>query len=237
MLKVSQRNAIYVTRLLTHNSHNTYRDSKQTDKAVYDLATQSLSSAVQGLLVSFLNKANVWVKEAHNSNPGFEFPPSMCPLSNESIELITKHTACSGIEDKKSLTSAAPTSKDALPHETPPSQPKHKRVEPERLIDQLTQIDKYRRYGQLKWAKTDCVSSSKHFEEDTEDVEYVDKNPVSDWSKYNDDQDEGEDSKLDLIQEMRLMDNLKLNALSSKDIKTYYNKLQTAEQENWSQDQ
>ena len=33
------------------------------------------------------------------------------------------------------------------------------------------------------------------------------------------------------------MDNLKLDAFSSKNIKTYYNKLQTAEQKNWLQDQ
>ena len=72
-----------VVRVVTKNSHDQYRDSKQTDKAVVDLATRSFSSEVQNLLVDLLNESNKYVKEAHESQRGHEILKEMNFLPTE----------------------------------------------------------------------------------------------------------------------------------------------------------
>ena len=52
------------------NSHDQYCDAKQTDKAVFDLATRLVSLEVQKVLIKLLNEANKAVKEAHKSKRG-----------------------------------------------------------------------------------------------------------------------------------------------------------------------
>ena len=57
-------------RLITQNSHDQYRDSKQVDKAVFDVATRSFSIEIQELIVKLLNEANPQIQEAHASIRG-----------------------------------------------------------------------------------------------------------------------------------------------------------------------
>lgn len=61
-----------MTKILTGNLHDIYRDLRQTDKAVINLATRSFSAEVQKLLVMLFNKANAQVQEAHESQYGQE---------------------------------------------------------------------------------------------------------------------------------------------------------------------
>lgn len=49
------------------NSHDQFRDAKQTDKVVFDLATKLLFPEIQKVLVRLLNKANKTVKETYKS--------------------------------------------------------------------------------------------------------------------------------------------------------------------------
>lgn len=56
--------------LLTLNLHDQFRDAKQTDKAVFNLATGFFSPEVQAIVVELLNKANKVVREAHESQRG-----------------------------------------------------------------------------------------------------------------------------------------------------------------------
>ena len=70
-------------RIVTKDSHDQYRDSKQTDKAVVDLATRSFSSEVQNLVVDLLNESNKYVKEAHESQRGHEILKEMSFLPTE----------------------------------------------------------------------------------------------------------------------------------------------------------
>lgn len=62
-----------MTRILTGNSHDIYCDSRQTDKAIINLAIRSFSAEVQKLLIMLLNKANAQIQEAHESQHGQEF--------------------------------------------------------------------------------------------------------------------------------------------------------------------
>lgn len=52
---------------MIENSHDQYREAKQTDEAVIDLATRSFSPEVQKLIVQLLNEANKYVLEAHQT--------------------------------------------------------------------------------------------------------------------------------------------------------------------------
>jgi hypothetical protein len=82
VLWLCQQVAVLVIRLLTQNSHDQYRDAKQTSKAVLDLTTRSFSSNVQRLLVDLLNEANIYVKEAH------EFQKSQLLLEEKKVLLL-----------------------------------------------------------------------------------------------------------------------------------------------------
>lgn len=77
---MSQWEPVYGIRVFTQNSYNIYRNSKHTNKVVFDLATRLLSFVVQDLLVRLLNKANFCVKEAYDSKLGFKFLSDICLL-------------------------------------------------------------------------------------------------------------------------------------------------------------
>jgi hypothetical protein len=69
-MQVSQKELVSITRLVTQNSHDQFRESKQIDKSVVDLATRAFSKEVRNLLVKILNEANEQVREAHESPLG-----------------------------------------------------------------------------------------------------------------------------------------------------------------------
>lgn len=71
-----------------------YRDSKQTDKAVFDLATRSFSPGVPDFLMSLLNEDNKWVKETHESHHEMELLQAKCCLpSKDPTDLSAKFFA------------------------------------------------------------------------------------------------------------------------------------------------
>lgn len=53
--------------MVTLNSHCQWREFRQLDKSVFDLATRSFSDKVRGLLVELLNEANRSVRKAHEA--------------------------------------------------------------------------------------------------------------------------------------------------------------------------
>jgi hypothetical protein len=61
---------VTILRLSLQNSHDQFRESKQVDKSVVDLATRAFSDEVKSLLVDLLNEGNRQVREAHQSLEG-----------------------------------------------------------------------------------------------------------------------------------------------------------------------
>ena len=59
-----------VIRCKTLNSNDQYRDARQMDKAMMDMATRSWSPSIRKLLVDLLNEGNTEVAEAHASAAG-----------------------------------------------------------------------------------------------------------------------------------------------------------------------
>lgn len=72
MIQISQQHKIIVIRLITQNSHDQYRDSKQIDKTMLDLTIRSFSSQVQNLIVKLFNEVNDQVRKAHKSIRGIK---------------------------------------------------------------------------------------------------------------------------------------------------------------------
>lgn len=66
------KNDVYITRILTKNSHDIYNDYKQINKAIIDLVTCFCLPEIRKLLVILLNKANQQVQKAHKSKHGLE---------------------------------------------------------------------------------------------------------------------------------------------------------------------
>jgi hypothetical protein len=61
------------------NSHDIYRESKQTDKSLVELASKSWPDEVKDLLVELLNKYSHEVKDAHSSEKGKELLKTIQP--------------------------------------------------------------------------------------------------------------------------------------------------------------
>lgn len=145
-----------VIRLLTKNSHDQYRDSKQTDKAVLNLATKSFSTDVQNLLVQLLNDANVDVKEAHDSQYEQEIleGKDILPLDETEENPLTVEF------DDDTGNRLATIVHDALDIKTTEDLgvSKRKRKRPERLDDEFLLDDVYTGKGKKK-VKIDSYQS------------------------------------------------------------------------------
>ena len=59
-----------ITRIFLDNSHDVYREMRQSDKAIMELATRAHEPIVRELLVDLLNEYNNEVVEAHESEIG-----------------------------------------------------------------------------------------------------------------------------------------------------------------------
>ena len=68
--QVSQKYEVMVIRCKVLNSNDQYRDARQMDKAMMDMATRSWSPSIRKLLVDLLNEGNIEVEEAHASAAG-----------------------------------------------------------------------------------------------------------------------------------------------------------------------
>ena len=65
--QVSQTRAVQVIRIIVKNSHYVYRENRQMEKSILNLATQSYLRDVQDFLVDLLNEGNKEVQRAHAS--------------------------------------------------------------------------------------------------------------------------------------------------------------------------
>ena len=173
--QVSQKQPVLIIRTIVLNSHDQYRDSKQTDKAVIDLATRSFSTEVKNLLVDLLQESNEEVRMAHESHRG------QVLLAKESQAVLEQTNVSS---DQNSST---------------PSPAKRKRKAPERVSDKILSDPKYQRYGRshkkLKVSKPKSTESAVG-ESEYEDVD--DQSLTSDdeeFESYSNDEDEEEEAK------------------------------------------
>ncbi|MCJ1261940.1 hypothetical protein MMC22_001809 [Lobaria immixta] len=120
-----------------------------------------------------------------------------------------------------------PSAGDAQ-QETTEERSKQKQGRPERLRDYLVQTEQYAWYGQSKKARTckpnDTPKDVNFVLEETEDTEDLEDNNKESDLEYQ-----------KVVEEF--LENLKINLTTVEDVKSKYNKLTSAEQENWSQDQ
>ena len=138
-MQVSQTELVLVVRVMTKNSHDQYRDSKQTDKAVVDLATRSFSSEVQNLLVDLLNESNKYVKEAHESQRGHEIlkETNLLPTEDSNNPMNVKFDEETG--GRLAITVQDSMSIDLESTVTNPAP--RKRQRPDRFADKMLQDD------------------------------------------------------------------------------------------------
>lgn len=114
-----------IIRLITANSHYQFREYRQLDKSVLDMATRSFTPPVQELLVKLLNEANTEVKKVHSS-------------IGKVAEYLSAPEDTATPED-----TAAPEDAAAAPEDAAAAQePKQKRRAPERFgQESLTHMD------------------------------------------------------------------------------------------------
>ena len=179
-----------------------------------------MSADMQDLLVKLLNKANVWVREAHESNHGFL--PGMCLL----LRVYKKWTTNCLFQnkDKKIIMLSVLTSNKAQKMHI--TQPKRKRERLDWLGNQQTQSHFYAQYGRKK-AKIA-----------NRDSEY---NLSNANDSIDDDFDTTDNKKSEPDEYKRLVkdffEDLKIDLTSSNELRNKYNNFPAAKQENWSQDQ
>lgn len=139
------------------NSHDQYRDAKQTDKTVIDLVIRFFSFEVQNLFVSLLNEANTFVQEAHDRERGREiiarkdflmdFPNSsnVAPVSEKEAVTLKSSSMTDDAVSKEELNTEENTN--------PTLQPR-KRKRTERYADTLLEKQVYQQYGRGKRQKS-----------------------------------------------------------------------------------
>jgi hypothetical protein len=64
---MSQIELVIIIQIVIQTSHHQFRDSKQTDKVIIDLATRFFSFKMKSLLVYLLNEANIYVRKTYQS--------------------------------------------------------------------------------------------------------------------------------------------------------------------------
>ncbi|KAI9782077.1 MAG: hypothetical protein M1839_005423 [Geoglossum umbratile] len=73
VLRVMQKHDVFITRTHVVNTHDTWRESKQTDKASIELASRANHPKVKELLVKLLNENQYEVKNVHDAMKGEYF--------------------------------------------------------------------------------------------------------------------------------------------------------------------
>ena len=65
---MSQKEIVQIIRLLIKNFHDQYRNAKQTNKTVLNLAIRSFFVEIKQFLIRFLNEINLYVQKIHMSH-------------------------------------------------------------------------------------------------------------------------------------------------------------------------
>ncbi|KAL8646787.1 MAG: hypothetical protein Q9210_005931 [Variospora velana] len=88
-IRVSQMWEVLVTRCKVLNTHDQFRDSRQTDKAIMDMAGRANDPRIRELLVRLLNESNWEVEAAHASQKGLELKAKI--QRNEDPDFLTPY--------------------------------------------------------------------------------------------------------------------------------------------------
>ena len=72
IIQVSQDRPVTIVRLLCLNSHDDWRESRQTDKALVEIAMRALDQDTNRFLLQLLNEANRDIKVVHESGRALE---------------------------------------------------------------------------------------------------------------------------------------------------------------------
>ena len=243
-MQVSQTEPVLVVRVVTKNSHDQYRDSKQTDKAVVDLASRSFSSEVQNLLVDLLNKSNKYVKEAHESQRGHEIlkEKNFLPTEDSNNSINVEFDEETGGRLAITVQDPLDLDLDTVTNPTP-----RKRLRPDRFADTMLQDDVYQEYGQGKRRKLKGKASmnedvdeefSDQFEEDSsfKDSENEEENDDEESEVISDDSDDAFQSDGD-GDEITALKDIVLETTTTKKSRQNYSKLTSIEQEQYNQDE
>jgi hypothetical protein len=199
---------VTVIRLVTMNSHDQWRDSKQLDKSVVDSATRAFSSEFQELLIKLLNEANVQVRNAHESVKGRKILDGrdVLPLSTDEFFLEDINSDDLNLNIGHGLASVHPT---------------RNRAAPKRLVNEvLSQFSNY--FGRKRRGANSDASSDQS--EDSSD-EYQDTSSQSTKSGGTDDIDEDAE---DIIQPTQY---------TVQQLKRNFRRLEYADQEQFDQDE
>lgn len=100
---------VMILRPKVHNSHAQWRDFRQVDKSIIDLATRVPPGPIQDLLCDLLNQGNDEVREAHEvARRSSILPMGQEPTDTEVVTMADGAT----VEDGQDLAKSVPEKLD-----------------------------------------------------------------------------------------------------------------------------